>query len=382
VIVIQEKLKSQVPPWVLCETLLPPVDVEFFRPSVPDKEFMKRYHIGDHEKIIVYHGGANEFTSDALLSLCIAVGIINNRGHRCRLIRSGVGSLEFLSRLPLEITSRVLDLGRLPREQLPKLLSLADVFVQPKVAADFDEMRFPGKVPEFLAMGKPVILPKENISDLLCNGINVIFLDSGTPDDIADKCIALFSNKGKALSLGRAGREVCERNFDSRSQAKKLEKIYLSAMSVFNSSVSSSVWLKGKKGESINAALSRRLNAMAEVKSLGVSVNVHELLYYQSKMIGRYDERIAEISKVLDGRNSLFRTVFSLVEQLLFCTSVPKNNVSRWVKGKKIISNRFGRFTTRSERLKYFLCRIENAHRREGWSAIKNRIIRISSSKR
>ena len=222
VAVIQEKLKVEVPPWVHCETVMPGVDLEFFSPRSGEPLLRKQYGVAEDEKVIVYHGGLNDFTRPGLETLCRAVGSINQQGHRCRLLRTGPFGLDFLEQLPPESASAVSDLGLLPRQELPDILALADVFVQPGKIDPFEDLRLPGKVPEFLAMGRPVLMPDVNISHLFRDGVDAVFLRTGSAEEIASKCIDLFSDPQQAGRIGRAGRLLAEKYFDVRSQACRL----------------------------------------------------------------------------------------------------------------------------------------------------------------
>ena len=50
-----------------------------------------------------------------------------------------------------------------PRSELPDYYALADVLIQPGRADDFNDFRIPSKLPEFFAMGLPVVLPPTNV---------------------------------------------------------------------------------------------------------------------------------------------------------------------------------------------------------------------------
>ena len=57
----------------------------------------------------------------------------------------------------------MIELGAVGWREIPGYLALADAFVQPGAADDFNRYRLPSKLPEFLAMGRPVVLPDCNI---------------------------------------------------------------------------------------------------------------------------------------------------------------------------------------------------------------------------
>ena len=92
-------------------------------------------------------------------------------------------------------------------------MALADVFVQPGKIDPFEDLRLPGKVPEFLAMGRPVLMPDVNISHLFKDGVDAVFLRTGSAEEIALKCIDLFSDPQQAGRIGRAGRLLAEKYF-------------------------------------------------------------------------------------------------------------------------------------------------------------------------
>ena len=57
----------------------------------------------------------------------------------------------------------MIELGAVGWREIPGYLALADAFVQPGGPDDFNRYRLPSKLPEFLAMGRPVMLPHCNI---------------------------------------------------------------------------------------------------------------------------------------------------------------------------------------------------------------------------
>lgn len=269
VAVIQDKLKGKVPPWVACETVMLGVDLDFFSPRSPVQSLRKSYGIAEEERVIVYHGGLDQFKLPAIESLCEAVGLINQQGYACRLLRTGPRPLVFLAQLPSSTASRISDLGMLPKHQLPELLALADVFVQPGRIDSFEDLRLPGKIPEFLAMGRPLILPNVNIAHLFKDGLDAVLLRTGDAEEIAAKCIDLFRDPERASAIGRAGRRVAERYFDVRAQALCLEEVYQAARESFRKRTESPLWPADRTnlavapsvtpcGEALAAAIARR----------------------------------------------------------------------------------------------------------------------------
>ncbi len=57
--------------------------------------------------------------------------------------------------------------------------------MQPGEPDDFNRYRLPSKLPEFLAMGRPVVLPDCNIGHDLTDGVNALLLRKGDGLEIA-----------------------------------------------------------------------------------------------------------------------------------------------------------------------------------------------------
>ncbi len=310
VAVIQDKLKIEVPPWVRCETVMLGVDLDFFSPRPPDTSLREKYGVADSERIIVYHGGVDQFKSLAIESLCKAVSLINQSGIPCRLLRTGIRPLSFLAQWPNEEASRISDLGILPRPDLPNLLSLADVFVQPGKIDPFEDLRLPGKVPEFLAMARPVVMPAANIADLFEDGVNAVFLRDGGAEEIASKCLGLFADTQRADDIGRAGRLLAEKYFDVQSQARLLEQVYKRACNDFNHVVALETWKDASPNTSVTLLLARRLKLLATLHSK-LECSASDILIRFADYIELMQQRVTGLESFIAERDSADTTAAS-----------------------------------------------------------------------
>ncbi len=109
---------------------------------------------------------------------------------------------------------------------MPKIVALADALVQPGKADAFNEYRFPSKLPEYLASGKPVVLPRTNIGRFLVNGQDCILLQEGDALEITQKLEQLLPNKILRRTIGTNGREFAHKNLQWRISAGKLLAFY------------------------------------------------------------------------------------------------------------------------------------------------------------
>ena len=242
VLLIQDKLKIEVPDWIPSFVIPWGVDLNFFCPSNGKGSVRQKLGLDSDTFTLVYHGGLNGFTAPAMRDLCEAVILINQQGIKCKLVRTGVMPLNFLHELDPSVADCVLDLGVVDRVRLPEILAVADLYVQPGRINPFEDLRLPSKVPEFLAMGKPVILPDVNIANLFHDGVDAVFLKEGSPSEIAQRCIELFQSKTRMKELGLHARKFAELHFDIKKQARELENAYKKACSIFNQKITKEIW--------------------------------------------------------------------------------------------------------------------------------------------
>lgn len=279
VILIQEKLRSEVPSFTPTTVIPWGVDQSIFHPDIsPSGEWRCILNIDECDKIIVYHGGLNGFTRPAMLDLCRAVELINLSGISCKLIRTGINPINFWNELGSSAKEVILDIGVVDREDLPSILALAHLYVQPGRISPFEDLRLPSKLPEFLAMGRPVIMPNVNIANLFRDHDDAILLKIGEPSEIADACIALFQNDQYSIKLGLAAREFAREHFEIVSQTKKLELAYIKAANNFNADETKGVWSCLKTHGAIKAAL-MRVDFLLKGENLKQSDDIsHQLL--------------------------------------------------------------------------------------------------------
>jgi glycosyltransferase involved in cell wall biosynthesis len=125
-----------------------------------------KHHLGivGDEFVVVYTGNVHAANREEVTNLYEAIGIINDRGSPVKLIRTGTDHVRLSGEKLDEVKKRYcVELGHIPRKDMPSLLSVADVLVQPGEPGRFNDYRFPSKLPEYLASGRPVILPRANI---------------------------------------------------------------------------------------------------------------------------------------------------------------------------------------------------------------------------
>jgi len=192
----------------------------------PEPHLRQRLGIAPDEMVVVYTGNVHSANRQEVFSLYLAVGLLNRRGVRTRLVRTGTDYVSLHDKNLRMLDQYCIPLGHLPRAQLPALLSIADVLVQPGRPDEFNAFRFPSKLPEYLASGKPVLLPKVNIGRFLKDEEEAILLNDGNALEIIQKLEMLFPNQEQRESIGEGGRRFAEKNLKWEMSARKLLIFY------------------------------------------------------------------------------------------------------------------------------------------------------------
>lgn len=247
---IVESLTEFVPAGIPHQLLPPGVD-PIYTPLAPEPKLRAELGLTDRERVITYTGSVTFANAAEMVTLYEAVRTLNQRGIVTRLIRTGHTLPDFQERLGFDPTPFVLDLGFVDKRRLPALLALADVLVQPGVPGKFNDYRLPSKLPEFLASGRPVILPAANVGRQLSDGREAVLLQSGTASEIADACDRIFRSPSLATDLGRAGAVFARHQFDLPTNTHRLIAFYERIVSL----PANTVWAELKFSKETDVAL-------------------------------------------------------------------------------------------------------------------------------
>ncbi len=212
--VIVDRLREFLPGGAPAHLLLPGVDFTLHRPQAPDEGLRRHYGLKPGERVIVFTGSTTFANESAIRELVRAVSLLNERGTPVRLIRTGFHPDDFSARYDFPWKPFTLDAGFLEKSRLPALLALADVLVQPGRPGEFDDYRLPSKLPEFLAMGRPVVLPATNVGLRLRDGEDALLLREGAAEEIAGRCAQVFTDPALAARLGKNAAAFARQHFD------------------------------------------------------------------------------------------------------------------------------------------------------------------------
>jgi len=206
--------------------LWPIINPELFFNQKKNPDIQKKLGISDHEVVLAYTGNVHHSNADEVRKLYMAVGLANKEGIPVKCIRTGKDICSFLASEEEWVRKYFIELGFVDRNIFMSCLPLADILIQPGKKSKFNDYRMPSKIPEFLATGKPVVVPDTNIGRFLEDGKEAVILKKGDEREIIDVIKRLREDKALAKRIAEGGRQFVLKNFNKDIIAAKLEGFY------------------------------------------------------------------------------------------------------------------------------------------------------------
>lgn len=114
-------------------------------------------------------------------------------------------------------------LGQRARREIPSLLADGDIMALPREGALFSTAGFPTKLGEYLASGKPVVVTGTgDIPQYLEHGASAYLVPPGDDVAFAEALRHAMRHPNEAAEVGRRGREVAIREFDTFTNCRKI----------------------------------------------------------------------------------------------------------------------------------------------------------------
>lgn len=226
VTMIMDRLDQFVPSAIPKLFLWPGADEKVFYPRPRDNDHLARLGIAPGSVVLSYTGNVHSANARDARSLYLAAAILNREGTPATLVRTGRDFCPFLG--PDEEWARrvSIDLGFVDYKEIPVVLSLADVLIQPGGDNRFNEYRLPGKLPEFFAMGRPVIVPETNVGRFLRHGEDAWVLPKVDALGIVEAVQTLRRDPVLSERLSAGALAFHRKHFDWRKNAETLAEFY------------------------------------------------------------------------------------------------------------------------------------------------------------
>jgi glycosyltransferase involved in cell wall biosynthesis len=218
---IIETLRSFIKPAQPHLVLAPPVDEQLFFPRPLNTELRKAMGIADSSVAFAYTGNVHRGNKDEVEELYKAVALLNERGHAAVLLRTGADT----EGLGTEYWDKRYEkhLGWVDRRRVPEILAAANILVQPGQSGSFNDLRIPCKLPEYFAMGRPIILPKTNIGLLARHGEEAYVLEKADAVHIVSAVMDIMDDNTLKDHLSEGSVGFYQRIFGRHKSASLLD---------------------------------------------------------------------------------------------------------------------------------------------------------------
>lgn len=224
--VIHPALAEFVPPFIPVRRLFPPLRLAFFQVASESRPHPAARQVPADTRLIVYPGGLHPANVADFAELAHAVESLNRAGIATLLLRTGPDSFNLLPSLPESVRRFIRDLGVVRREEIPLLLASADALVQPGGDDAANHYRFPSKLPEFLAAGRPLLAPVCHRVEGMVDGKHWLALQQGDRVEISERLSELWTNPEMVTKLGESARAFAESRFSACRNTSDLDAFY------------------------------------------------------------------------------------------------------------------------------------------------------------
>ena len=224
--IIMDRLEKFVPPATPRLLLWPGASSELFYARPKDKVLLKELRIPVNSIVLSYTGNVHAANAREVRSLYLAVAMLNREGVPTSLVRAGRDYYPFLGTDEQWARKYSVELGYLKHTEIGRVLSLADFLVQPGTADEFNEYRLPSKVPEFFAMGRPVVVPQTNVGRFVQHGVHAWVLPKVDALGIVQTIIHFRKDPALVQRLSEGALNFYAQNFDWEKSARTLEGFY------------------------------------------------------------------------------------------------------------------------------------------------------------
>ncbi len=120
----------------------------------------------------------------------------------------------------------VIRTGDLDYDQLNEYLASCDIFWLPLSNTNANQGRFPLKLMDYMAAGRPIVSTAVGDIPTVFNQKQIGLLSQDNPKDISDQTLRLFSDPDIRKNMGNNARQLAESGFNWAEISKTLEAFY------------------------------------------------------------------------------------------------------------------------------------------------------------
>jgi glycosyltransferase involved in cell wall biosynthesis len=198
-------------------------DTERLQPIEPGVA-RKQTNLPDKAFIIGYVGTI--FRRDGIL-MAEAFNRFAREAPEARLLIAGYCPLDL--RPLVSQPERVTQTGFLSEVELNAYLAASDIFWLPLSDTNANRGRFPLKLTDYMAIGRPVVATRVGDVQTVIEETRAGLLSQPEPEDLAAQTLRLYQDQTLRQTLGANARRAAESRFNWAYLAEELEGLYLSA---------------------------------------------------------------------------------------------------------------------------------------------------------
>jgi glycosyltransferase involved in cell wall biosynthesis len=201
-------------------------DVDCIRP-LSMKDSRKRLGLPLDAHILGFVGFVNQ-DIDLVIQ---ALKIVSEKIPSARALCVGVSGNAEQTAEELGIRDKVILAGIKSYDELPEYYAASNVLAMPLRDTLFNRARWPNKIGDHLAAGRPTVSnPVGDVQELFKNHSIGLLAKSDDAEDFARQVTYLFENPGVAERMGKQARELAEREYSWEKQTDQLERFYLATL--------------------------------------------------------------------------------------------------------------------------------------------------------
>jgi glycosyltransferase involved in cell wall biosynthesis len=202
-------------------------DEELFSPSMSGAEVRGQYGLGD-SPVVIYMSTFHKFERGLHETALSAFKEVTRRIPDARLLMVGGGNLPVSSLIAERgLEKSVIPTGFVGRRMVPILIASADVALHVISEHPFHAASSPMVMPEYMAMGKPIVAPRTGELAYALTGGAGWLVDGARPELLAEGVVALLKDEAKRREMGLTAEKKAREEYSYRSLAAKLKTAYL-----------------------------------------------------------------------------------------------------------------------------------------------------------
>ncbi len=226
--VIVDELREVVPAGKPIHLLQPGVDFDLFHP-MPCAHAVLGHVLPEEVFMLGYTGNVHRANRSDVLRVYDAAVALTRIGIPAAVLRTGKNMVPLFSHNHAK-TFNEIALGHVSYRELPGIMACADLLVQPGEASPFEVYRLPSKLPDYLATGRPIILPAVNLGRELTHMQNAFVHASVGVDEIVSAAKLLRDDSTLAERLGSEAWKFAQRRFSWETTAQETLQFYRSVI--------------------------------------------------------------------------------------------------------------------------------------------------------